>query len=146
MRHHDLQLRRVRRGRSDHHPPHGAGALSRRTEKVGDVMQAAIADLVRLRVKDHGLTDALFTFTLVDVSPDLAHARVHVSVMGDAEQKEAVIAGLTRSTPFLHRELTRELRMRRVPHLTFLLDESMEQADLMTRRLREVAESEGREF
>ncbi|MQC48551.1 MAG: 30S ribosome-binding factor RbfA [Chloroflexi bacterium] len=109
-------------------------------------MQAAIADLVRLRVKDHGLTDALFTFTLVDVSPDLAHARVHVSVMGDAEQKEAVIAGLTRSTPFLHRELTRELRMRRVPHLTFLLDESMEQADLMTRRLREVAESEGREF
>lgn len=102
--------------------------------------------MVRLRVKDRGLDGAFFSFTEVDVSPDLSHARVKVSVMGDDTQKTEVIAALTRSAPFLHRELNHELRMRRVPQLTFVLDESMEEADRMTRLLRDVAQSEGREL
>jgi ribosome-binding factor A len=102
--------------------------------------------VVRLRVKDSGLADSIFSFTSVEVSPDMAHAKVHVSVMGEESEKVAVIAALTRSAPFVHRELTRELRMRRVPHFTFVLDESMEEADRMTRLLRDVAQSEGREL
>ncbi len=101
---------------------------------------------MRLRVKDHGLADTLFSFMSVDVSPDLAHARVKVSVMGDDTQKAEVIAALTRSASFLHRELGKELRMRRVPHLVFELDESIEEADRMTRLLRDVAHAEGREL
>jgi ribosome-binding factor A len=80
------------------------------------------------------------------VSADLAHARVHVSVMGDEEQKAAVMAALERSEHFLHRLLGRELHIKRVPRLHFLLDESMEEADRLTAMMRDIARSEGREF
>lgn len=125
--------------------------MTRRTEKLGDLVQMVLADIVRLRAKDPELTGAIISFASVDVSPDLAHARVHVSVLttdgeGAAEAKARVLAALERSEPFLHREMGRELHLRRVPRLQFLLDESMEEASRMTSLMREVARSEGREF
>ena len=105
-----------------------------------------LAELVRRRVKDRDVVDAMFSFVSVEVSPDLSHARVHVSVLGDATDKERVLAGLTRAESFLHRELGRELHIRRVPRPHFILDESIEEADRMTKMLRDVARSEGREF
>lgn len=105
-----------------------------------------LAELVQRRVKDSELDGALFSFVLVDVSPDLSHARVHVSVLGDDADKKRVIAGLTRAESFLHRELGHELHLRRVPRPHFVLDETIEEADRMTNLLRDVAKSEGREF
>ena len=80
------------------------------------------------------------------MAPDLSHARVGVSVMGDDEEKASVLEGLQRSAPFLQREMNREVHLRRVPSLTFYLDESMEQGDRMTQMLRDVARSEGRDL
>jgi len=105
-----------------------------------------LAELVHRRVKDPDVLEAMFSFVFVDVSPDLSHARVHVSVLGDATDKERVLNGLGRAEAFLHRELGKELHIRRVPRPHFVLDESIEKADRMTQLLREVAESEGREF
>ena len=105
-----------------------------------------LAELVRRRVKDPDVADAMFSFVFVDISPDLSHARVHVSVLGDATDKERVLAGLTRAESFLHRELGHELHLRRVPRPHFILDETIEEADRMTNLLRNVAHQEGREF
>ena len=120
--------------------------MSRRTDKVADLVQVVLADLVRLRAKDPELDAAIFSFAAVEVSPDLAHANVRVSVLGDDAAKQAVLRALMRCEPFLHREMARELHMRRVPRMSFILDESIEQADRMTTLLREVARAEGREF
>ena len=105
-----------------------------------------LAELVQRRVKDPDLEGALFSFVFVEVSPDLSHARVHVSVLGDEADKERVMAGLTRAESYLHRELGHELHLRRVPRPHFVLDESIEEADRMTNLLRDVARSEGREL
>jgi ribosome-binding factor A len=105
-----------------------------------------LAELVHRRVKDSDVEAALFSFVFVEVSPDLSHARVHVSVLGDDTDKERVINGLTRAESFLHRELGQELHLRRVPRPHFVLDESIEEADRMTKLLRDVAHNEGREF
>lgn len=105
-----------------------------------------LADAVRLRVKDPRLADALFTFTHVDVSPDFAHARVDVSVMGDDAQKREVVEALTHSASFLQREVNRQVKLRRIPALHFELDESIEEGDRMTQMLRDVARSEGRDL
>ena len=110
-----------------------------------------LADLVRLRAKDPGLTGAIFSFSAVEVSPDLALANVRVSVLTDDGEgaevaKASVIAALERSEPFLHREMGKELHLRRVPRLRFFLDESIEQADRMTTLMRDLAHAEGREF
>ncbi len=109
-------------------------------------MQVVLSDLVRLRAKDPDLQAAIFSFLGVEVSPDLSHANVRVSVFGDDAQKGAVLAALDRSEPFLHREMARELHMRRVPRMSFILDESIEEGDRLTTLMREVAHSEGREF
>ena len=105
-----------------------------------------LAELVRRRVKDPDVLEALFSFVFVDISPDLSHARVHVSVLGDATDKERVLNGLTRAEAFLHRELGKTLHIRRVPRPHFILDESIEEADRMTTLLRNVAQAEGRDF
>ena len=101
---------------------------------------------MRLHVKDPRLTDALLTFTHVDVSPDFSHARVDVSVMGDDEEKQAVITALEHSASFLQRQINREVKLRRVPALHFELDKSIEEGDRMTQMLRDVARSEGRDL
>ena len=113
---------------------------------MNDLIQTVLADLVRLRVKDPRVADILLTFTHVDVSQDLSHAKVSVSVMGDAQVKADAIEGLRSCATFLQRELNREIKMRRVPALVFHLDESMEQGDAMTQRMRDVARSEGRDL
>ena len=105
-----------------------------------------LAEFVARRVKDPDLEDTLLSFTDVDVSADLSHARVHVSVLGDEEQKRTVLAALERSEGFLHRQLMREMHIKRVPRLHFLLDERMEEADRITAMMRDIARSEGREF
>ncbi|MCK9487248.1 MAG: 30S ribosome-binding factor RbfA [Dehalococcoidia bacterium] len=113
---------------------------------MGDLVRSVLADLVRLKVKDPRVSDVLLTFTEVDVAPDLSHARVGVSVMGDEQTKRDALVGLERAAPFLQRAMNKEVRMRRIPRLVFHLDESMEQGDRMTQQLRDIARSEGRDL
>lgn len=109
-----------------------------------------LADAVR-GLKDPRLGETIYSFTEVDVAPDFSHARVNVSVMavsgpeGDA-QKRTIVEILNRSAGYLQRELNREVRLRRIPHLTFFLDKSIEEGDRMTQLLRDVAHSEGRDL
>jgi ribosome-binding factor A len=133
--------------------------MTRRIEKVADLLQTEIADLLRREVKHPALNDVMISITRVEVSPDLASARVHVSVMGrlDASgdvtpsgdapeiEKEAMVA-LERTEPFIHHELMKRLRMRTVPRMKFLVDHSIAEGARITDLLREVAHSEGREL
>ncbi len=66
------------------------------------------------------------TVTGVDTSPDLRHARVYLSVLGDEEAREATLEGLTAARGVLQATLGRELRMKRTPTLEWVYDESIE--------------------
>ena len=120
--------------------------MSRRMEKVNDLMQSELAELLQRRVKDPVLVDAFLSILRVDVAPDLSTARVHVSVMGADDGGAEVLVALERSSSFLHRELMKRIRIKRVPRLRFVLDESIAEADRMTVLMRELARSEGREL
>ncbi len=121
--------------------------MTRRTEKVADTIQGIVADLLERRVKDPVLEDVMISITRVVVAPDMATARIHVSLLGvDDDRAEEVLAALARVEPFLHHEMMRQLRMRRVPRLHFLRDRSIEEGDRLTAMMREVARSEGREL
>ncbi len=125
----------------------GTTDMTRRTEKVADTIQEVIADLLERRVKDPVLDNVMISITRVVVSPDLATARVHVSLLGiEEEQVEDVLTALARVEPFLHHEMMRQLRMRRVPRMHFLRDRSIEEGDRLTAMMRDVARSEGRDF
>ncbi|MYD64613.1 MAG: 30S ribosome-binding factor RbfA [Chloroflexi bacterium] len=112
--------------------------MSRRMEKVADLLQGEIADLLQRRVRDPSLEDVMISITHIDITADLAHARVHVSVMADDLEQRAVLDALGRSSSFLHRELVRRLHLRRVPRLHFELDDSIAEGARMATLLREV--------
>ena len=116
--------------------------MSRRMEKVADLLQGEIADLLQRRVRDPSLEGVLISVTHIDVTPDLAHARVHVSIMADDLEQRAVMDALGRSSSFLHRELVRRIHIRRVPRLHFELDNSIAEGARMASLLREVREDE----
>ncbi len=123
--------------------------MSRRTEKVNGLLQGQIAELLHRQVKHPALTDAMISITRVEVTADLSIARVHVSVMtddaGGEDQQAEVLEALIRTEPYLHRQLVKRLRMRRVPRLRFIADHSIAEGDRLAAMMRELALEEERE-
>ena len=96
-----------------------------RTRRVAEQIQRELAELLQREVKDPRVAGV--TVTAVEVSRDLAHAKVYVSRMTGETDWDATLAGLSRAAGFLRRELGRRLTMRSVPELRFLRDRSIEE-------------------
>ena len=101
--------------------------MSRRLERLNVLLRRELSDLLLRSLKDPRLA-GFVTITRVDTVPDLQYAKVYVSVMGTAEEKRSTVQGLTAAAAYLRHELTDRLTIKRVPSLTFVLDESMEEA------------------
>jgi ribosome-binding factor A len=112
--------------------------MTRRTERVNELLREEISDLLRREVKDPRVR-GLVSVTAVEVAADLGHARVFVSVMGSAEEQNETFRALDSAAPFLRRQLTRRLTLRRVPGLTFQRDDSLERGAHLLALLDEVA-------
>jgi ribosome-binding factor A len=94
-----------------------------RQEKLGELIAAELSDLMRTRVKDPRVGFA--SITHVEVSGDLRHAKVMVSVMGTEEEQAATMQGLKNASGFLRRELAERITLRYMPDLVFKLDHSI---------------------
>lgn len=73
--------------------------------------------------------------TSVDTSPDLRHARVYVSVLGDEEERAATLAGLESAHGLLQQAVARDVRMKHTPTLEFVFDESIDRGMRITELL-----------
>ncbi len=94
-----------------------------RQDQLGEVIARELSDLIRTRMKDPRVGFA--SITDVDLSGDLRHAKVFVSVMGSEEEQRATINGLNHATGFLRHELAQRLTVRHTPDIHFRLDESI---------------------
>ncbi|MNF75763.1 Ribosome-binding factor A [compost metagenome] len=96
-----------------------------RTQRIGDQMQRELAQLIRREVKDPRV--GLVTITAVDVSRDVGHAKVFITVMGQetAEDIKQSIKVLNSAAGFLRMQLGKEMKLRSVPQLHFHYDESV---------------------
>lgn len=92
------------------------------------------------RVKDPRVQGV--TLIGVDVSPDLALARVYYSVLGNEETRAEVAMGLESARGFVKRELGKRLKLRRTPDVIFLLDTSLEHGSRIQQILKELKNSE----
>jgi ribosome-binding factor A len=109
-----------------------ADRMRRVNEALREVLSARIAG---------GLKDpriGFVTVTAVDTSPDLRHARVYVSVLGDEEERAETLAGLESSRGFLQAGIARELRMKHTPALRFMHDGALERGMRISELLDEV--------
>ena len=111
--------------------------MSRRTDRVNEQLREEISTLLTRQIKDPRLS-GLITITRVVTSGDLRSARVFISVMGRPETKKAALDGIQSAASFLRRELRDRINMRHTPFLTYELDESMEEADQVLRRLDQI--------
>ncbi len=110
-------------------------AQYRRTARINEQLRQEIALLIRDGVRDPRV--GLATITAVEASPELDHARVYITTMGDDEEKAAAVQGLRSAAPFIRGELGRRLRIRRVPELHFEIDRKLENALRIESLLRE---------
>ncbi|HEX7736290.1 MAG TPA: 30S ribosome-binding factor RbfA [Ktedonobacteraceae bacterium] len=96
-----------------------------RQEKLAEQIAVEVSDLLRTRLKDPRVGFA--SITHVEVSGDLRHAKIYVSVMGEPEEKKSTIEALHHATGFLRHELAERLSVRFMPEIVFKLDNSIEQ-------------------
>ena len=95
-----------------------------RTLRVGEQIRRELAELIRNEVKDPRV--GMVTISDVEVTKDLAHAKVFFSVLGSESDVAASAEGLHRAAGFLRRELGKVMRLRVVPELRFVYDDTQE--------------------
>ena len=99
--------------------------MTARTDRIDELLREEIGGLLAREVKDPRIGFA--TVTRVETTPDLAHARVWVSVIGSQAERAETVRALEHAMPFVRHELGGRLRLRRIPNLHVRLDETSEQ-------------------
>lgn len=112
------------------------GVSGTRAERIGERVQTELARLIRESLRDPRV--GFVTLTGVEVSRDLRHAKIFVSVLGDG--LEETLHALEHATPFLKRELGRTAGLKYTPTLRFLEDRSIRGARRIEDLLDEIAD------
>ena len=107
-----------------------AGRSSGRPQKLGDLIQRELSDLIAREMRDPRV--GMLTITSVDVSPDLSHAKVFFTLL-QKEKLEDTARGLKRSAGFLRSQLAKRIKLYTTPELRFEYDESVERGDHLSR-------------
>jgi ribosome-binding factor A len=95
-----------------------------RAARIADQIQRDLSDLIRQDLKDPRV--GLVTITSVEVSRDLSHAKVYVTSLAGLESTERSIQALQHAAGFLRTQLSHSLKVRSIPQLHFMYDESVE--------------------
>jgi ribosome-binding factor A len=107
--------------------------------RVDEAIRQVLGDAVSGDLKDPRV--GFITVTDVRTSADLRHARVYVSVLGDAEQRQASLDGLRSAHGFLQSRLASELRLKRTPTLEFSYDDTTDRAMRVDALIEEIERS-----
>lgn len=110
--------------------------MSQRTERVDELLRQEIGSIVARDVADPRIGFA--TITSVETTPDLRHAKVWVSVIGQPAERDATVAALRRAMPFVRHELGSRLRIKRIPDLHIHLDDTAERGTRVLQLLSEL--------
>ncbi|MBT3514895.1 MAG: 30S ribosome-binding factor RbfA [Nitrospina sp.] len=94
----------------------------KRSDKVQELLLQEISALIQRGLKDPRI--GFTTVTTVELSSNLKHAKVYISVMGTECEQQNTIAGLTNASGFIRGSLGKNLNLRYIPMLEFVLDET----------------------
>jgi len=107
-----------------------------RPDRVADQIRGELGQLLAREVHDPGI--GFVTITRVQVTPDLQHARVYYTALGDDRARRSSDRALHRAVPFLRRQIGSRLRLRRVPELELIYDESIAGQDRIEQLLHDL--------
>ena len=109
---------------------------SRRLEKAAEAIRAVVSMAILAELQDPRVRNV--TVTHVEVSADMRHAKVHVSVMGDETKQKLSLRGLQNSAGFLQAKIAERIDMRYTPKLSFLLDQGVKHSIAVAQILQQV--------
>jgi len=115
-------------------------ATSRRVARVSELIKREVSKMLLQDIKDDRVGAGMVSVTDVDVSGDLQHAKIFVSIYGSAAAKAETMAGLKAATGFVRSELGQRVRLRRTPEVVFLEDNSLERGDRILSLLNRISE------
>ncbi len=98
--------------------------MDNRQKRLGELLKHEISDMILRSIKDPRI--GFVSVTDVEVTSDLRHAKVFVSVLGDESERKASVAGLRSAAGFIKREIGNRLRLKYVPEISIEYDESIE--------------------
>jgi ribosome-binding factor A len=111
-----------------------------RIEKVQEFIKQEISQIILTDLKDPRV--GFVTVTRVEVTKDLQHAKIFISLMGSPEQKESTLQGLQRALGFMRTEIGKRLRLRMIPDLSLAVDESLDHSVRIQKLLDEIKQDE----
>ena len=109
--------------------------MKHRLERVNELLKRELGDLLTREITFDGV---LVTVQQVDITPDLKHAHVFISVMGSLEQSKAAMAKLHDSRKHLQHLLSKRVVLKYTPHLHFKLNDSIERGTRVISILEEI--------
>lgn len=112
-----------------------------RTDRLNSLLKEVISDVIKRQVKNP-LVAELTTVTRVDITKDLKHAKVYVSVIGDEHVQKKTLEALTSAAGFIAVNSSKEVVMRFFPALHFYLDDSVDKHMRIEEILKEIHEEE----
>jgi ribosome-binding factor A len=104
-------------------------STNRRVERVAELIKREVSQMLLHGIKDDRVGTGMVSVTDVNVSGDLQHAKIYVSIYGSDEAKVETMAGLKSATGFVRSEIGARVRLRRTPEVVFIEDSSIERGN-----------------
>jgi len=104
-------------------------ATNRRVSRVAELIKREVSQMLLNGIKDDRVATGMVSVTDVDVSGDLQHAKIYISIYGTEEAKAETMAGLKSATGYVRSELGARVRLRRTPEVIFIEDISIERGN-----------------
>jgi ribosome-binding factor A len=112
-------------------------ATTRRMSRVAELIKREVSQMILFELKDDRVGAGMISITDVDLSGDLQHAKIFVSIYGSDEARELTMAALHSATGYIRRSLGKRIQLRRTPEIIFEEDLSLargtEMLTLLTR-------------
>ncbi len=101
-------------------------ATNRRVARIAELIKREVSQMLFSGIKDDRVGTGMVSITDVDVSGDLQHAKIFVSIYGTEEAKAQTMEGLKSATGYVRSELGQRIRLRRTPEVMFVQDLGIE--------------------
>ncbi|MDE6760529.1 MAG: 30S ribosome-binding factor RbfA [Lachnospiraceae bacterium] len=105
--------------------------------RINGEVQKELSRIISREIKDPRI-HAMTSVTQVSVTPDLKECKAYISVLGDEKAQADTLAGLTSASGYIRRELARSINLRNTPEITFCMDQSIEYAINMSKKIDDV--------
>ncbi len=117
-------------------------ATDRRVSRVSSLIKREVSQMLLTEIKDDRVGAGMVSVTDIDLSGDMQHAKIFVSIYGTPEAKVQTMEGLKASTSFVRKELGQRVRLRRTPEVVFVEDISLERGDRTLRLIDQVTRTD----